>query len=443
MGKTSLAKNGLAFCLKDAEGNSRPFTLIAMGGSSNASTLAGHNYTYVGSTWGRIVDILIETKCMNPIIFIDELDKVSRTEHGKEIIGILTHLVDGTQNNCFQDKYFSGINLDLSKALIIFSYNDPSLIDSILLDRIHRIQFKTLSLEEKIIIVADYLLPEIFKKVGLENIIQFDNEIIEYLIQTYTNEAGVRKLKEILYEIISEINLEILSIANFEPDIPYKITIQNIEEKYLKNREKIRYTTINKLSKVGIINGLWANSIGLGGIIVIECKWMPSSNFLELKLTGRQGDVMKESMNVAKTLAWELTPASIKKKLKDKYKKDNLFGGIHIHCPEGGTPKDGPSAGTAITIALFSLFNNKKIKNNIAITGEIRLQGNITAIGGLDCKINGGVRAGVNEFIFPEENIVQFNKFLEKYGEKPEIKKTTFHKVNKIKEVMKLIFVDK
>ena len=105
-----------------------------MGGSSNASTLAGHNYTYVGSTWGRIVDILIETKCMNPIIFIDELDKVSKTEHGKEIIGILTHLVDDTQNNCFQDKYFSGINLDLSKALIIFSYNDVECIDRILLE---------------------------------------------------------------------------------------------------------------------------------------------------------------------------------------------------------------------------------------------------------------------------------------------------------------------
>ena len=120
IGKTSLAKYGLSNCLKDDEGESRPFALIAMGGSSNASTLAGHNYTYVGSTWGRIVDILIEKKCMNPIIFIDELDKVSRTEHGKEIIGILTHLVDGTQNNCFQDKYFSGVDLDLSKALIHF-----------------------------------------------------------------------------------------------------------------------------------------------------------------------------------------------------------------------------------------------------------------------------------------------------------------------------------
>ncbi|MEE9571437.1 MAG: AAA family ATPase, partial [Candidatus Neomarinimicrobiota bacterium] len=134
VGKTSLAKKGLANCLSDKDSGCRPFAFIPIGGSSNGSTLSGHNYTYVGSTWGRIVDILMETKCMNPIIFIDELDKVSRSENGKEIIGILTHLVDETQNESFQDKYFSGIDLDLSKALFIFSYNDPDMIDRILLD---------------------------------------------------------------------------------------------------------------------------------------------------------------------------------------------------------------------------------------------------------------------------------------------------------------------
>ena len=118
--------------MRDDNGAKRPFAFIPIGGSSNGSTLCGHNYTYVGSTWGRIADILMEKKCMNPIIFIDELDKVSRSEHGKEIIGILTHLVDETQNEAFQDKYFTGINLDLSKALFIFSYNDPSHIDKIL-----------------------------------------------------------------------------------------------------------------------------------------------------------------------------------------------------------------------------------------------------------------------------------------------------------------------
>ena len=441
IGKTSLAKYGLSNCLKDNEGNSRPFALVAMGGSSNASTLAGHNYTYVGSTWGRIVDILIEKKCMNPIIFIDELDKVSRTEHGKEIIGILTHLVDGTQNNCFQDKYFSGIDLDLSKALIIFSYNNPQLIDRILLDRIHRVKFDSLALEEKITICFNYILPEIFKKVDLLDTIIFSREIISQIIMQYTNEAGVRKLKEILFEIISEINLEILSQKDLEIKIPYEITIEEIQEKYLKNRDIIRYVKTNEKPKVGIMNGLWANSFGLGGIITIETKWIPSNNFLDLKLTGMQGDVMKESMNVAKSLAWELTSNSNKQKIIKKWEKNKLLGGIHIHCPEGATPKDGPSAGTAITIALFSLFNNKKIKNNIAITGEMNLQGNVTEIGGLDCKINGGIRAGVKEFIFPEKNITQFNKFLEKYGKTEKIKNIIFHKVSNIQQVLKLVFV--
>ena len=135
-GKTSLAKNGLSKCLIDKEGNPRPFAFLPIGGSVNGSTLVGHNFTYVGSTWGRIVDILMSTKCMNPIIFIDEVDKVSATEHGREIISILTHLTDSTQNDEFEDKYFSGIKLDLSKALIVFSFNDVSLIDPILRDRI-------------------------------------------------------------------------------------------------------------------------------------------------------------------------------------------------------------------------------------------------------------------------------------------------------------------
>merc|ERR1712166_816855 len=188
VGKTSLAKNGLANCLKDENGKARPFAFIALGGSSNGSTLAGHNYTYVGSTWGRIVDILMETKCMNPIIFIDELDKISKSEHGKELIGILTHLVDGTQNESFQDKYFSGIDLDLSKALFIFSYNDAQLVDRILLDRIHRIKFKSLSVKDKLVIVNKYLLPEIYEKINLTNTMRFPDDVIIFIIETYTYE---------------------------------------------------------------------------------------------------------------------------------------------------------------------------------------------------------------------------------------------------------------
>jgi len=194
--------------------------------------LSGHNYTYVGSTWGRIVDILMEKKCMNPIIFIDELDKVSRTEHGKEIIGILTHLVDPTQNMSFQDKYFNGVDLDLSKVLFIFSYNDVSAIDRILLDRIHRIKFDYLTLLDKIEIVNKYLLPEIYKNMGIENIIEFSDDVITFIIDNYTNEAGVRKLKEIIFEIVSEINLQMLKETT-EFTFPIIVTKKDVEDTYL------------------------------------------------------------------------------------------------------------------------------------------------------------------------------------------------------------------
>jgi len=415
IGKTSLAQKGLANCLKDVNNNPRPFSLIALGGSSNGSVLEGHNYTYVGSTWGKIVDILMEHKCMNPIIFIDELDKVSKTEHGKEIIGILIHLIDSTQNRHFQDKYFSNIDLDLSKVLFIFSYNDVDMIDKILLDRIHRIKFDILTLDDKIVITRDYLLPELYVNFHFNDIIIFQDREIKFVIEYYTNEPGVRKLKEILFEIISSINLIILK-GKFLYELPYTISIEYIE-KLLKDRYKISYLRINGDPKVGIINGLWANSYGNSGIIHIESSFFYSSKFLELKLTGMQGDIMKESMEVAKTLAFSLlTKEEVLAITKNT--EESKMQGIHIHVPEGATPKDGPSAGTAITLVIYSLLTNKKIKNNIAITGEICLQGKISAIGGLDLKIIGGLRAGVTTFYYPKDNAKDYKLFCEKYYNK-------------------------
>ena len=437
VGKTSLAKNGLSKCLRDDDGKERPFAFIALGGSCNGSTISGHNYTYVGSTWGKIVDILIEKKCMNPIIFIDELDKVSKTEHGKEIIGILTHLTDRTQNDKFEDKYFSGIGLDLSKVLFIFSYNDVSTIDKILLDRIHRIKFDSLSVKDKITISNKFLLPEIYENMGMKNIMKLKDVVLTYIIENYTKEAGVRKLKEILFEIISEINLNLLENKE-KHKLPIYVTIDELKNKYLKDRITVNYINIQKESEVGIINGLWANAVGMGGIIQIECKYFPTGTFLDLKLTGMQGDVMKESMNVAKTLAWNLCT---QKKLKETVKnmEKTKMQGIHIHCPEGSVPKDGPSAGTAITVAIYSLLTNKKISNKIAITGEINLSGHVTKIGGLDLKILGGMRGGVNHFLFPKENETDYKKIMEKYDD-DFFKDIKFTMVESINDVIEIIF---
>jgi len=438
VGKTSLAKKGLSDCLKDANNVSRPFSMIQMGGDSNGSSLHGHNYTYVGSTWGSIVQIIIDTKCMNPIIFIDEIDKISKTEHGNEIVGILTHLLDPAQNECFQDKYFSGIELDLSKALFILSYNDVEAIDKILLDRIHRIKFKSLTLDDKLVISNTHILPEIYDKMGLQEMIYFSNDVLKFVIDEYTSEAGVRKLKEILFEIVGEINLDILKNLDISYDIPINITIYDIKNKYFKDKQEIKHKKIHTENKIGIINGLWANAQGNGGVIPIQTNWRPSEKFLHLHLTGMQGDVMKESMHVALTLAWNLTPLKQQEELTNQ--QSHIINGVHIHCPEGATPKDGPSAGTAITTTIYSLFNNKKIKHNIAITGEITLDGKVTEIGGLDLKFMGGIKAGVTEFIFPKENIKDYNSFMEKNKDNELTNGIKFHSIETIEEVFELVF---
>jgi ATP-dependent Lon protease len=442
VGKTSVAKKGLAKCLIDENGQSRPFAFIALGGSCNGSTLEGHSYTYVNSIWGRITDILMESKCMNPIIYVDELDKVSKTEHGKEIIGILTHLIDTTQNDCFQDKYYSGINLDLSKALFIFSYNDPDNIDRILLDRIHRVRFDNLTIDDKMIIVKEYILKEINEKMGFFDTVQLTDEIIEYIIETYTLEPGVRKLKEVLFDLFGEINLELLRCTNENIVIPLHITIEDLDSKYLKKYHKVQETKIPTKSAIGIINGLWANALGKGGIIPIETMFFPSASFLELRLTGLQGDVMKESMNVAKSLAWKLTSLEKKKSLLKVFEETKCQG-LHIHCPQGAVAKDGPSAGTAITVAIYSLLNNFTINNTTAITGEINLQGQVTAIGGLDAKILGGIRAGVKTFLYPEANHKDYEDFMEKYAEKAFLEGIQFIEISSIEQVIVHIFDSK
>jgi len=423
VGKTTLIKKGFSKCLtnfidykfdivnqkytihKTSNKKNRPFGFISIGGSVNGSYLEGHSYTYQGSTWGKIVDILMESECMNPIIFIDELDKVSRTEHGREIIGILTHCTDLSQNEHFTDKYFSGIPIDLSKVIFIFSYNDSSLIDSILRDRIHEIQCKPIQLEEKITIVNNYILNEIYDDLGWnKDTIQFIDEnninCIEYLISTYTNEAGVRKLKECLNELCSELNCLYIENKIQYPIICNQKCIDDIFSKKYKNKSK----TISNISTIGQIHGMYASSNGIGGITIIQVKknynkYIQSNhkNF-ELQITGQQGDVMKESIQVSKTVALNL----INDDTKNIYNNQSVH--LHLHCPDGSTPKDGPSAGCAISMAILSILLDIPIKNNIAITGEIDLQGHITKIGGLDMKLNGAKKAGINKAFIPLEN---------------------------------------
>jgi ATP-dependent Lon protease len=438
VGKTTLAKYGLSNCLKDDAGVSRPFAMIQMGGDSNGSTLHGHNYTYVGSTWGGIVQILMDKKCMNPIIFIDELDKISKTEHGKEIVGILTHLLDSTQNDCFQDKYFSGIDLDLSKALFILSYNDVDSIDKILLDRIHRIKFTSLSVEDKLVICNTYMLPEVYKKMGLVDMIKISDEVLKFIIENYTCEAGVRKLKEILFEMVGEINLDVLKNSQIDYEFPIIITIEDIKMKYFKDKRENTYKKIHDKSEVGVINCLWANNMGMGGILPTNVKFFPGAKYLDLKLTGLLDEMMKESMHIALTLAYNLTPDDKKTRLREKYDGEHKYG-LHIHSGDGSINKSGTSAGIAITICLYSILNNIKIKNTFGVTGEANLDGSVNEIGALNYKFIGGIKAGITSFIFPKENMKDYEDFMEKYKDSELIKGIRFYPISHINEAFELI----
>jgi hypothetical protein len=425
IGKTSLAK-GLAECLRDADGTPRPFHFIALGGSSNGTTLEGHGYTYQNSTWGRIVDILMESRCMNPIIYIDELDKVSKTEQGREIIGILTHIIDSTQNRSFQDKFFMGIPLDLSKVLFVFSYNNVEDIDRILLDRIHRVRFENISMKDKVVIVREFLEPEMDRRMGwTAPRLSLCDGVIENIIERYTAESGVRKLKECLFDIWGEANLEMIrgcrgaaaaATDSMESKAMIEITMDKIESTYLAKYPElpIRVADLTGTPVAGYVYGLYANAIGQGGILPIQCSNFPTPTFMEMKCTGLIGNVMQESMAVAKTLAWNLLDTETQRLISETTTKN--MQGIHIHCPEGSTPKDGPSGGCCIALALYSLWSKRPVRANVAITGEVDLHGNVTAIGKLDAKIAGGLRAGITHFIFPEDNERDFQEYLEKNG---------------------------
>lgn len=440
VGKTTLAK-GLSQCLKDENGVPRPLAFIAIGGESSASHLVGHGYTFVGSTWGQLSQKLMDAGCMNPIIVIDEVDKIAKTEHGKEIMGILTHLLDPTQNDKIQDKYFAGIDFDFSKILFILSYNDPNSIDSILLDRVHQIKFDSLTVDDKIVISKKHILPEIYKNIGLDEMIEFTDDAIEFIIKEYTLEPGVRKLKEKLFEIVGDINFDVLTNNTENIVIPFVVTIDNVKNKFFKDKREVPKFKIHQESKVGVINALWANQYSMGGPLALQASWIPSSQFLGLTLTGSMGDVMKQSISVSLTNAWNLTSTARQKELIKMYNNPNSneVYGLHVNCPGISTSKDGPSATTAFTILLYSIFNDIKIKNYVGITGETSFDYNLTEIGGLEHKIIHSIPCGIKEFIFPVENKSDFDKMIEKYKGKEILNDIKFHCVNEIQTVFDLI----
>ena len=433
-GKTSLIKEGIAKAME------RPFIFISLGGAQDASFLEGHGYTYEGSIYGRIAQGLINCKCNNPIIYFDELDKISRTPRGDEIVNLLVHMIDPIQNCHFVDKYFHGIEIDLSKCTFIFSFNEPRKVNHILMDRITKVQTKYLTLSQKLHVAQDYLLDSILDEIGLKkNSVIIKNKVIEYLVNKYTFEGGVRGLKKILFHIIRELNVAYLTSSKFGNKVitfPFTITLKMVDE-YLKEFRPIEEQMINKKSKVGVINGMWAGSLGVGGILPIETIFVPSKNTLSIKATGSLEKVIKESTEVAGSLAWSKLTNKEKEEWNEKWVKNPE--GFHIHCPDGASPKDGPSAGTALTVALYSLLKNKPIRNDIAITGEINLQGEVLVIGGLEEKLQGAKRAGVKLAIIPKSNLVDMKKIRMRV---PNLEDDTFKVISaeKLDDVLKHVF---
>ena len=301
-------------------------------------------------------------------------------------------------------------------------------------DRITEINIKPLTTIDKIEIVKQFLIPEISQDLGYNknDIIINDNDII-YIIDTYTYEAGVRKLKEKILEIFRIINLEKIYEDNIS--FPYTITQIKIKE-ILSNKPKITYKKISKEPQIGLVNGLYATSAGIGGLTIIEVTKTHSDKNFSLELTGQQGNVMKESMRCAKTIAWNLIPKDIKNNILEDWKNNGSWG-IHIHTPEAATPKDGPSAGGAITLGIISQLTQTKVRNDVAMTGEIDLSGNIKKIGGLVSKLIGAKKAGVKLALIPEENLEDLEK-MRKDNLSPEDETFEVKTICNIKQILKI-----
>ncbi|MCR6573364.1 endopeptidase La [Campylobacter insulaenigrae] len=392
VGKTSLA-NSIAKALK------RELVRIALGGLEDVNELRGHRRTYIGAMPGRIVQGLIEAKQSNPVVVLDEIDKLSRNHRG-DPSAVLLEILDPEQNTKFRD-YYLNFNIDLSKIIFVATANDASLIPVALKDRMEFIELSSYTPQEKFQIAKNFLIPDEIKKHGLKNEeISFDKKVIELIISDYTRESGVRNLRRKIAEICRKCVKKLL----LDKDLHIiKISTKNIKD--FLDKKVFEIEKHEKENKIGQVNGLAWTAVG-GDVLKIEAIKIKGKG--ELTLTGSLGDVMKESAKISFNLIKNLIDQNIIKIPKNIiYKNDenvyNLYN-LHIHVPDGATPKDGPSAGITITTAIASIFSNKKVKSNVAMTGEIDLMGNVLPIGGLKEKLIAAYKAEIKIAIIPYKN---------------------------------------
>lgn len=380
VGKTSIVKSL-------AKSMGRKYVRIALGGIHDEAEIRGHRKTYIGSMPGRIVEAVIKSGVMNPIILLDEIDKVGNDFKGDPSSALLEAL-DPEQNNSFADHYIE-FPLDLSRVLFITTANDVSAIAGPLYDRMEVIELNSYTALEKFYIAKKHLVKkEMIKHSLTSKEFKISDDAINILIENYTREAGVRTLEKQIATLCRKATVSLESGAK-----SFKVTDKNIEE-YL-GKKKFSDDLVSKEDQVGTVNGLAWTSVG-GTMLPIEVSVLGGTGKIEL--TGNLGDVMKESAKTA--VSYIRSKASEYGIDEDFYKNKD----IHIHAPEAAVPKDGPSAGLAITTAIVSELTGIAIKSNVAMTGEISLKGKALAIGGLKEKSMAAYKAGCDTVIIPQDN---------------------------------------
>ncbi|KAK7447875.1 hypothetical protein CaCOL14_007494 [Colletotrichum acutatum] len=394
VGKTSLARS-VAMAL------GRKFHRISLGGVRDEAEIRGHRRTYVAAMPGLIVQGLRKVGVANPVFLLDEIDKLGMSNvHGDPSAAML-EVLDPEQNNSFTDHYV-GLPIDLSKVLFIATANSLDTIPAPLLDRMETIYLPGYTTLEKRHIAMQHLVPKQIRVNGLsDDQVNFDKEVVSKIIESYTRESGVRNLEREIGSVCRAKAVEFAEAKDGGQLGTYKpqLTVDDIEE--ILGIEKFEEEIAEKTSKPGIVTGLVAySSGGNGSILFIEVADMPGNG--SLQLTGKLGDVLKESVEVAlswvKAHAYELglTSEPAANIMKER--------SIHVHCPSGSIPKDGPSSGMAQAIALISLFSGKPVPPTMAMTGEISLRGRVTAVGGIKEKLIGALRAGVKTVLLPAQN---------------------------------------
>ena len=387
VGKTSIARS-------IAKAIDRKYSRISLGGMRDEAEIRGHRKTYVGAIPGRIAYALKESKTMNPLILFDEIDKINSDYKGDPSDALL-EILDNEQNKDFRDSYLE-IPMNLSRAMFIATANTLDTIPRPLLDRMEVIEVTGYTYEEKFNIAKNHLINKILDDLDIDRkLIDIKDSAIKEVIEGYTRESGVRGLERKLSSLIRKALAEILK-SNKE-----KISINKKKVEELLGKRLFDFDKIDKLDKIGVVNGMAWTAYG-GDTLPIEAMVMSGNGKLEL--TGKLGEVMQES---AKTAYSYVRANANKFGIKDNFYKDK---DIHIHAPEGAVPKDGPSAGVTMVTALVSALSGKKVRHNVAMTGEVTLTGRVLPIGGLKEKSLAAYRAGLDTIIIPKENEKDIDK---------------------------------